>query len=93
MMLLILVPFIYTVRPIVLTYAELPRYSNRAKVWDERDRSIWAAKDRGIFQIDVKGIDSKYMGQTLDFKEKPTFWVNSCAETYYGVQEIRATLP
>jgi hypothetical protein len=93
MILLIIVPFLYTFRPILLTYAELPRYVERAKVWDKRDQSIRVAKEQGILQIDVKGIDSKYMGQTLDFKEKPTFWTNSCAGTYYGVQEIRATLP
>jgi hypothetical protein len=91
--LLILVPLLYTIRPITSTYAELPRYVERAKVWDARDQSIRTAKEQGVLQIDVKGIDSKYMGQTLDFKEKPTFWVNSCAETYYGMQEIRATLP
>jgi hypothetical protein len=93
LMVLILVPFLYLVRPILLTYAEIPRYIERAEIWDERDQSIRAAKAGGILQIDVKGIDSKYMGQTLDFKEKPTFWVNGCAETYYGIQEIRATLP
>lgn len=91
--LLIMIPILYTVRPIMLTYDELPRYVDRANVWDQRDQSIRAAKAQGILQIDVKGIDSKYMGQTLDFKEKPTFWVNACAEIVYGVDEIRATLP
>ena len=93
LLVLILIPMLYTVRPISLNYAELPRFSERARVWDERDQSIRSAKAQGILQIDVKGIDSKYMGQTLDFKEKPNFWVNGCAETFYGVQEIRATLP
>jgi hypothetical protein len=92
-LLLILVPILYTIRPIALDYAELPRYVQRAKVWDERDQSILAAKEQGILQIDVKGIDSRYIGQTLDFKENPNFWVNGCAETVYGVDEIRATLP
>ena len=90
---LILIPIFYTVRPILSTYDELPRYVERAAVWDQRDNSIRDAKAQGILQIDVKGIDSKYMGQTLDFKEKPNFWVNGCAEIFYGVDEIRATLP
>jgi hypothetical protein len=91
--LLILVSFLYPIRPVYLTYLELPRFSKRAIVWDARDQSIREAKKQGILQIDVKGIDSRYMGQTLDFKERPNFWVNGCAEIYYSVQEIRATLP
>lgn len=91
--LVIMLPILYTARPIMLTYEELPRYVERAQVWDQRDQSIRTAKAQGILEIDVKGIDSKYMGQTLDFKEKPTFWVNDCAKDVYGVNEIRATLP
>lgn len=89
----LLIPILYTARPIALTYAELPRYTQRADAWDARDQSIRDAKSQGILEIDVKGIDSRYMAQTLDFKEKPNFWVNACAATFYGMDEIRATLP
>jgi len=88
----ILLPLGYMFRPIGLTYAELPRYVQRAQTWDTRDQAIRSAQEQGILQIDVKGIDSAYMDHTLDFKEKPSFWINGCAEIYYGMDEIRATL-
>ncbi len=88
-----LVPILYTIRPIWANLSELPRDIERAAAWDARDISIRNAKAQGILQIDVKGIDSKYIGHTRDLKEKPTFWINACAESYYGMEEIRATLP
>lgn len=92
-LILILVPILYTLRPIFNAAKEVPQYIERAQVWDSRDKSIREAVLQGLEEINVKGIDSAYLGHTLDFKEKATFWTNACAETYYGIDRIQAVLP
>jgi hypothetical protein len=85
--------YIYALRTIVITADKVAIYRERAIIWDERDEIIRAASANGISEIDVRGIDGLPVGGIRDFKPKPGNWINGCASSYYGLKEIRATLP
>ena len=90
---LILFAFVYTVRSIIITSQKVTLYAYRASVWDERDQIIRQAKEQNINQVDVRALDSSPVGNINDLKVRETHWINSCAERYYGVEIIRASLP
>lgn len=82
----------YVVRAEIITFQhEYPRFQKVAQVWDQRDRTIQAARQRGEQKVDVQPIDSQYIGGLMELYPTPN-WVNLCAAQYYGVKEIRATL-
>ena len=70
---------------------ELPRFQKIAIVWDERNEKILSEKMKGNLDIEVRAIDSAYIGGLLEWYPEP-HWVNFCAAEYYGVDAIRATL-
>ena len=70
--------------------APLSFFQKRAQFWDARDAAIRQAKAAGLMVVDVHAIDS-YAG-VIELYPQPN-WVNSCAASYYGVDQIRATLP
>jgi hypothetical protein len=70
---------------------ELPRFQKIASVWDERNEKILSEKMKGNLDIEVRAIDSAYIGGLLEWYPEP-HWVNFCAAEYYGVDAIRATL-
>lgn len=71
---------------------ESPRFQKIARVWDERNEKISAEIAQGNRIIDVRAIDSAYLSGILELSDQPN-WVNNCAAYYYGVEEIRASLP
>ena len=70
---------------------ELPRFQKIASVWDERNEKILSEKMKGNLDIEVRAIDSAYIGGLLEWYPEP-HWVNFCAAEYYGVDAIRATI-
>ena len=65
-------------------------FEKRAEIWDERDLLIGQAVDQGLSSVEVREIDS-YIG-VLELHPQPN-WVNNCAAEFYGIGEIKATLP
>jgi small-conductance mechanosensitive channel len=92
-MIIILFAYIYAIRSISISTEKIYIYRERALLWDERDQLIRQAQDQGMVEIDVRGIDGLPVGGIRDFKPKAGNWVNGCAASYYGIKEIRATLP
>ena len=92
---LLVLGYVYTARTIWITSEKIPLYSQRAVVWDERDLIIQQAHEDGLQQVNVRGIDSLPVGGLRDLKEGPGpgYWVNMCAERYYGVETIYADIP
>lgn len=89
---LVAVGLVYVVRTEIITIQyQFPRFQKVAQVWDQRDSSIRAARQRGDQKVDVQPIDSQYIGGLLELYPSPN-WVNLCASQYYGVKEILATL-
>lgn len=89
----LLLPTLYTVRSIQLSYVQLqPRFEKIAAVWDERELKIKIERAAGQDVIEVRAIDSQYLGGVLEWYPEPNY-VNRCAAITYGVKEIRATLP
>jgi hypothetical protein len=90
---LLLIACAYLGRAICLTWDyEQPRFEKIAQVWDERDRTIRLAKTEGHEVIEVRALDSQYLGGVTELYPRPN-WVNMCAADYYQVKEIQATLP
>ena len=89
----IAVCFVYTGRSISIVSDRLPVYAERAEIWDERNAQIILAREQGITEIDVRGIDSLPVGGMKDLKPNPNDWVNVCAARFYSVALIRAVLP
>ncbi len=89
----LLIPILYAGRATLLTHQQLqPRFEKIAAVWDERDLKIKTEKALGEEIIQVRPIDSQYLGGVLEWYPQPNY-VNVCAATVYGVKELRATLP
>lgn len=70
---------------------DLPQFQKRAAVWDTRDEKIRRSKQNGILDIEVRQIDSYYMGGTVELLPDAGYWVNGCAAKFYGVSSIAAT--
>jgi hypothetical protein len=83
---------IYMVRSIWITSKALPRFVRLAQVWDQRDHTIRAAKQKGQPVVAVQPIDSQWIGGVFEMAISPN-WINICAAHDYGVPEIRATIP
>ncbi len=94
-LLLLILGFVYTARTLWITSDKISLYSQRAVVWDERDRIIQQARQAGLQEVHVRGIDGLPVGGIRDLKDEPGpgYWINICTERYYGVEAIYADLP
>jgi hypothetical protein len=88
--LLALAPTAYAVTRYPVALAPLVLFQERARAWDARDAAIRQAIAAGQSSVDVGQIDA-YAG-ILEMYPQPN-WVNNCAASFYGLSEIRATLP
>ncbi len=80
----------YTARTYTYPIKTIPFFEKRAQVWDERGATIRQALAEGKRDVDVREIDS-YAG-VLELHPQPN-WVNGCAAEFYGLDEIRSTIP
>lgn len=80
----------YAARTYTYPIKTIPFFEKRAQVWDERDATIRQALAEGKRDVDVREIDS-YAG-VLELHPQPN-WVNGCAAEFYGLDEIRSTIP
>lgn len=88
----LLLAFIYGGRSVAITATtKHPLYAQRAATWDERDGQIREAREAGIFELEVKGIDGLPVGGIRDLRPSPRYWLNECAAEYYGVDSIAAS--
>jgi hypothetical protein len=71
--------------------ALLPEYRARAVSWDARDAHIRAARQKGIFDIQEKGLNAPY--ELTEMKPDPADWVNICATWFYDIKSITAGTP
>jgi len=90
MLFLALAPIAFVASKYSAALAPIPFFQERALAWDERDATIRQAKAAGQMVVDVHAIDS-YAG-VMELYPQPN-WINTCAASYYGVHQIRATLP
>ncbi|MBI9047552.1 MAG: hypothetical protein JEZ06_23915 [Anaerolineaceae bacterium] len=72
---------------------ELHQFQKRADVWDVRTQKIIDAREAGQKQVEIRQIDSYYMGGIAELLPDPGYWINGCAAEYYGVSELSATIP
>lgn len=89
---LFLLVAVYSVRSIFIVGQNIPIYSERARLWDERESQIETAIADGADTIPVQAIDGLPVGGLRDFEAKgqgkPGYWINICAARFYGVDEI-----
>jgi len=90
LVLLALAPSAYAVTRYPAALAPLALFQKRAAAWDARDAAIRQAVAAGQSSVDVGQIDA-YAG-ILEMYPQPN-WVNNCAASFYGLSEIRSTLP
>ncbi len=80
---------IYSARNI---YNEISSYQRWASFWDDRDASLRLASQENVHDVEVIKLDH-IIQNVAELSEDPTYWYNTCAAGYYGVQSIRADLP
>ncbi len=66
----------------------LPFYRQWASLWDVRESQLLAQKSQGVQDIHLFPLISR--DDIKEFDANPSFWVNRCAATYYGVNAITA---
>jgi len=82
-----LVTIAYPIRRTIQMYQlYLPEYSQRAELWDLRDKFIRRHIADGEKDLVVPGYSGIYYIKELD--GNPKHWVNVCAAEYYGVESI-----
>jgi len=83
---------IYSIRSIFIAGQYIAIYSERAGLWDEREKQIETAIANGEDTLTVTAIDGFPVGGIRDFdakgQGKPGYWINICAARFYDVQEI-----
>ena len=80
---------LYPVRAVYNLYASAePEYRNWAVAWDVREGQIFAEKAKGIKDLVVPHLPGIGYVKELDYR--PNYWVNRCAEKFYGIQSIKA---
>lgn len=77
------------------TLALAPQAKAAAFIWDETDREIRAAKERGIEDVSVPAVDDveSRLGAVrteLHVERDREHWKNRCMARYYGVKSIKA---
>jgi hypothetical protein len=76
--------------PVLQSPYLIPDYEQnlqRAAAWDERDASIRAAAAQGVQSLTIPALDS--VAGVVELREE-SYWVNNCAEWYYGIPVIEA---
>lgn len=71
---------------------DLPRYRKWASFWDARDIAIRQARGRGQSDVEVVRLDH-IISSVAELSPDPGYWYNNCAERYYDVGSISASLP
>jgi hypothetical protein len=80
---------LYPVRAVYNLYASAePEYRSWAVAWDVRQGQIFAEKAKGIKDLVVPRLPGIGYVKELDYR--PNYWVNRCAEKFYGIQSIKA---
>jgi len=72
-------------------YIALPAFRDRAVMWDQREEQILMARANGEQEITVRALDS--LAGIAELSDNSDYWVNNCAERYYGVKSLRAVEP
>jgi hypothetical protein len=91
---LTLILLLYLVQPVLMAtriYDQLPVLQKRAQLWDWREAQIMAQRKSGTMDIVVPALDS--LASIFELSDRPSFWVNNCAQRYYKVNSIRAMEP
>lgn len=72
----------------------IPVYSQRARLWDEREAAILSAIENHQDRVEVLAIDGAPVGGIRDFDPpgKKGYWISVCAMDYYGIK-FQVTLP
>jgi hypothetical protein len=89
---LLLLPPLFAARR---TLALVPGAREAAATWDEMDRSLRAARERGTPDMTVAPIDDveTRLGAAkteLQIEHDAQNWKNKCAARYYGINSVRA---
>jgi uncharacterized protein (UPF0147 family) len=71
-----------------MEWQQIPQWKAVAQAWDERHADIQQKVSAGETSLTVKAFDS--IGTVAELTDDPNYWVNTCAATYYGVEEITA---
>jgi hypothetical protein len=80
---------LYPVRAVYNLYTSAePEYRSWAVAWDVREGQIFAEKAKGIKDLVVPRLPGIGYVKELDYR--PNYWVNRCAEKFYGIQSIKA---
>jgi hypothetical protein len=87
--LFLVVAIVYPLRAAVHIYRfDIPEFRRNAESWDVRDAQIRLAVEQGATNLVVVQLDS--MGGVVEYKGNKSFWVNSCAARYYGLDSLIA---
>lgn len=80
---------VYPLRAALNVYKfDVPKFRANAESWDTRDAQIRLAVQQGATDLVVVQLDS--MGGVVEYKGNRSFWVNSCAARYYGLDSLIA---
>lgn len=80
---------VYPLRAALNIYRfDVPKFRTNAESWDVRDTQIRLAVEQGATDLVVVQLDS--MGGVVEYKGNRSFWVNSCAARYYGLDSLIA---
>jgi hypothetical protein len=71
---------------------DVPRYRKWSSFWDARDLAIRQARGRSQSDIAVVQLDH-IISSVAELSPDPGYWYNNCAERYYDVGSISASLP
>jgi len=83
------IAIVYPLRAALHIYKfDIPEFRANAESWDIRDAQIRLAVDQGATDLVVVQLDS--MGGVVEYKGNRSFWVNSCAARYYGLDSLIA---
>ncbi len=85
---ILLVLSIYPLKGTWIELQQIPHWKAAAQAWDERHADIQQKVSAGETSLTVKAFDS--IGTVAELTDDPNYWVNTCAATYYGVEEITA---
>jgi hypothetical protein len=66
----------------------IPEYRSYAIAWDARDAYIRKSVAEGAKDLVVVQLDS--MGGVGEYKGRKSYWINSCAARYYGLDSLIA---
>jgi hypothetical protein len=79
---------VYPLKGAWTEWQQLPQWQAVAQAWDERNTSIHVQAKAGEKSLTVQAFDS--IGTVAELTDDPNYWVNVCAATYYGVDELIA---